>query len=142
MNAAPRRIVVGFDGSDGARRALDEARRIAPPGASVAVVYAHRVPPELKHYEFFEDVLADLDRGAAETVEAARPVFEGGDLDVRYEAREGAPAEVLADVARQEGADLIVMGSRGLGRVRAAIGSAVLNLLQDAPCPVLVVPSR
>ena len=33
------------------------------------------------------------------------------------------------------------MGSRGLGRVRAAVGSAVLDLLHDAPCPVLVVPA-
>ena len=140
MSTAPRRIVVGFNGSDGARRALEEVPRIAPPGAAVAVVYAHRPPPELKHYEFFEDVLADLDRAAAETVESARPVFEGGDLDVRYEVREGAPAEVLAAVAREGGADLIVMGSRGLGRVRAAIGSTVLDLLHDAPCPVLVVP--
>jgi nucleotide-binding universal stress UspA family protein len=133
--------VVGYDGSDGARRALAAVRRIAAPGAAVTVVYAHRVPPELSYYEFFQDVLAELERGAQETVESARQSFEGADLDVRCQVRQGRPGEMLADVAREEDADLIVMGSRGLGRVRAAVGSAVLDVLHGAPCPVLVVPA-
>jgi nucleotide-binding universal stress UspA family protein len=141
VSAAPRQVVVGYDGSDRARKTLEVARRIAAPGAKVKVVYAHRVPPELTYYEFFQDVLADLERGAQETAESARDAFEGADLDVTYEARRGRPGEVLADVARKDGADLIVVGSRGLGRVRAAVGSAVLDLLHDAPCPVLVLPA-
>jgi nucleotide-binding universal stress UspA family protein len=141
MSAAPGQVVVGYDGSDRARKALDAARRVAAPGARVKVVYAHRVPPELTYYEFFQDVLAELERGAQETVESARDAFEGADLDVSYETRRGRPAEVLADIAREHDADLIVMGSRGLGRMRAAVGSAVLDLLHDAPCPVLVVPA-
>jgi nucleotide-binding universal stress UspA family protein len=141
VNAAPSQVVVGYDGSDRSRAAVHAARRIARPGATITVVYAHRVPPELKYYEFFQDVLADLERGAQETVESAREVFEGTDLDVRCEAREGRAAEVLAEVARERDADLIVTGSRGLGRMRAAVGSAVLDLLHVAPCPVLVVPA-
>ena len=53
MSAAPRRVVVGYDGSARARKALDAARRVAAPGARVKVVYAHRVSPELTYYEFF-----------------------------------------------------------------------------------------
>ena len=141
MSPEPRRIVVGYDGSDRAGAALEVVRRIAPAGAAVTVVYAHRAPPELRYYEFFQDVLAELERGARETVETARAALEGAGFEVRCEAREGSAAEVIADVARREHADMIVMASRGLGRVRAAIGSTVLELLQDAPCPVLVVPA-
>jgi nucleotide-binding universal stress UspA family protein len=141
MSSAPRQIVVGYDGSDRARKALEAVRRIAAPGAKVKVVYANRVPPELTYYEFFQDVLAELERGAQETAESARDAFEGADLEVSYEARRGRPGEVLANVAREHDADLIVMGSRGLGRVRAAVGSAVLDVLHDAPCAVLVVPA-
>ena len=141
MSTAPSKVVVGYDGSDRARKALEQVRRIATPGATVKVVYAHRVPPELTYYEFFEDVLADLERGAQETVETAREVLDGSGLQVTYDVRRGRPGEVLADVAREHGADLIVMGSRGLRRVRAAAGSAVLDLLHHAPCPVLVVPA-
>ena len=129
------------DGSDRARKALVAARQVAAPGAAVKVVYAHRIPPELTYYEFFQDVLADLERGAQETVESARDAFEGADLDVDYEVRRGAPGEVLADVAREQDADVIVVGSRRLRRMRAAVGSTVLDLLHNAPCPVLVVPA-
>ncbi|MGH2979686.1 MAG: hypothetical protein ACRDLQ_08625 [Solirubrobacterales bacterium] len=58
MSAGPSQVVVGYDGSD-------------------------RVPPELKYYEFFQDVLADLERGAQEIVESARDAFEGADLEQR-----------------------------------------------------------
>ena len=142
MSSGPRRIVVGYDGSDRARAALDVVRNTAAPGAEVTVVYAHRIPPELRSYEFFQDLLEEVERGAREIVATARAALEGSGLEVRCEAREGGAAEVIADIARRERADMIVMASRGLGRVRAAIGSTVLELLQDTPCPVLVVPAR
>ena len=142
MSGGPRRIVVGYDGSDRARAALDVVRNTAAPGAEVTVVYAHRIPPEMRSYEFFQDLLEEVERGAREIVGTARAALEGSGLEVRCEAREGGAAEVIADIARREHADMIVMASRGLGRVRAAIGSTVLELLQDAPCPVLVVPAR
>jgi nucleotide-binding universal stress UspA family protein len=131
-------LVVGYDGSDRADEALRLARRIAPEGTTVTVVNAYWVPVEIRAYEFFEDLRAGFRRMAEETLDLARPAFEGADLEVRYEAREGHAAEVVGDLARERGADVIVMGSRGLGRVRAAIGSTVLDLLHDAPCPVLV----
>lgn len=102
MNAAPSQVVVGYDGSDHAREALNEVRRIAQPGATVTVVYAHRVPPELQYYEFFQDVLGRPRTGAKEKVQSARKAFEGADLHVSYEVRRGGPGEVLADVAREQ----------------------------------------
>ena len=131
-------VVVGYDGSDQADKALELARRIAPDGATVTVVNAYSVPVEVRAYEFFEDLRAGFRSMADETLESARPAFENAPLDVRYEAREGHAPDVVRAVAGERRADLIVMGSRGRGRVRAAIGSTVLDLLHDAPCPVLV----
>jgi nucleotide-binding universal stress UspA family protein len=141
VSGAPSHLVVGYDGSDPARKALAAARRIAAPGAEVKVVYAHRVPPELTYYEFFQDVLGELERGAQELVDSAREAFADADLSVSCEAHRGHAGEVLVDVARKADADLIVMGSRGHGRVRSAVGSAVLDVVQNAPCPVVVVPA-
>lgn len=140
MSAPMREIVVGFDGSELARAALAAARDIAAPGATITVVDAYWIPPEVKHYEFFEDLVGTFKQGAEELLGSAHHAFEGTDLNVRYLALDGSAPQVLADVARERGADLIVVGSRGLGRMRAMIGSAVLGLLHDAPCPVLVVP--
>ena len=137
-----REVVVGYDGSERARAALAATRDIAEPGATVTVVSAFWIPPEVKHYEFFEDLVGGFRKGAEEMLESAHAVFEGSGLDVRYKAVDGRAEDVLADLARERDADLIVVGSRGLGRMRAMIGSSVLGLLHEAPCPVLVIPLR
>jgi nucleotide-binding universal stress UspA family protein len=55
----------------------------------------------------------------------------------------GLPADRLADVADEEAAELIVVGSRGRGAFKAAfLGSLSTSLLAVARCPVLVVPPR
>jgi nucleotide-binding universal stress UspA family protein len=53
----------------------------------------------------------------------------------------GYPAERLADLADEEGAQMIVVGSRGRGAFKAAfLGSVSTTLIGVARCPVLVVP--
>ena len=60
--------------------------------------------------------------------------------EVHTEILEGSPAEAILDVANTRKNDLIVMGSRGLGRLRGALlGSQSQKVVQHAPCPVLVV---
>ena len=52
------------------------------------------------------------------------------------------PAQDIADTAREIGADLIVLGTRGHGAVAGLLlGSVVLRLLHVAPCPVVAVPA-
>jgi nucleotide-binding universal stress UspA family protein len=52
----------------------------------------------------------------------------------------GDPAEVIVDAAKEAGADLIVVGTRGLGTAeRVLLGSVSTKVLHDAPCDVLVV---
>jgi len=53
----------------------------------------------------------------------------------------GGAAHVVAEIAKEKGADLIVAGTRGLGPVSGLLlGSVTHRLVQIAPCPVLVVP--
>ena len=57
------------------------------------------------------------------------------------EGRTGSAAAVIAEIARQEGADVIVAGTRGHGALGGALlGSVTQGLLREAPCPVLVIP--
>jgi nucleotide-binding universal stress UspA family protein len=77
---------------------------------------------------------------AAESLLATIVVEEGlGTVDRRVEL--GAPAQRLVAVAEDEDAELIVVGSRGRGALRAALlGSVSTEVIGAAPCPVLVVP--
>jgi nucleotide-binding universal stress UspA family protein len=53
------------------------------------------------------------------------------------------PADLIADVAREVDADLILVGTRGHGRVAGMLlGSVTQRLLHVAPCPVLAVPAK
>ena len=80
-------------------------------------------------------------RQVAETVLAreGRKAQEQG-LQVDWAAREGDPAEVLIEAAVDAGADLIVVGNKGMGGVkRFVMGSVPNKVSHHAPCSVLVV---
>ena len=132
-------IVVGYDGSDEARRALLTACELADPQAAVTVVHALDVPPHLAYFERFEAAAADL---AQRLEKSAREVVGGKALQVNFLTVVGEPATVLADVGRQRSAGIIVVGSRGLGPLRSTTSSVSQRLLRRASCPVMVVPKR
>ncbi len=60
--------------------------------------------------------------------------------EIHTELLEGSPAEAIVKVATTRQSDVIVMGSRGLGRLAGALlGSAAQKVISHAPCPVLIV---
>jgi nucleotide-binding universal stress UspA family protein len=78
-------------------------------------------------------------------VAAQRLVARGraSGIDVRFLVWTGAAAESIVDAAQSEGADLIVVGSHGRGRLgRLILGSVSEEVTRRAPCPVLVVRPR
>ena len=138
-------IVVGVDGSESARAALrfalDEARlrgdAVRVVGAwhvPVAVYGGAYVPPDPGLVRGLEpQMLLVLERALEETSETA------ADLDVETVVREGAPASMLLEEAQD--ADLLVVGSRGLGGFRGLLlGSVSQQCAHHAPCPVVIVP--
>jgi nucleotide-binding universal stress UspA family protein len=140
-------IVVGVDGSDGAREALrfalEEARLR---GAAVRAVAAWQVPVAAYGGALVSPDPALVDQLAAEARSAVeRALADAGDLaadaDVDTVVREGAPAQVLLEEA--DDAVLLVVGSRGLGGFRGLLlGSVSQQCAHHAPCPVVIVPHR
>lgn len=106
----------------------------------MTVVTAYHVPPEISGFEFFEDVAGAFRASAEEVSRSARDAVPEGSFETEFVTAEGAPAEVLSKVADERKADLVVVGSHGVSRVRAALGGVTSKLLHDAPCPVVVVP--
>jgi nucleotide-binding universal stress UspA family protein len=71
----------------------------------------------------------------------AQSLFEQQGIKAETVEREGKPAFTICDVADEMGADLIVMGCRGLGLTEeGATDSVTTRVINLSPCPVLVVP--
>ncbi|MGZ5376004.1 MAG: universal stress protein, partial [Solirubrobacterales bacterium] len=133
-------IGVAYDGSEEADLALAEAGRLARAfEASLRVI---AVVPELTPLSFqaldLEAIQASIRQ---EYEEALNEAVAGLDEEIAAEAvlKEGDPAATLSEQGAE--LDLIVIGSRGYGPVRAALlGAVSAQLVRTAPCPVLVTP--
>ncbi len=136
------RIVVGFDGSDHSGRALDlaiEEARLRQ--ATLEVVYAYIVPVYWTAPQYpveLPQVEDDIIREAEALVDKAVADVPAS-VEVKRVIARGPAAHVLLEAA--EGADLLIVGSRGRGGFRGLLlGSTSHQLVTHAPCPVVVVP--
>lgn len=141
-------IVVSVDGSAGSaealRFALAEARlRKAKLKAVTAWTLTYVAAPigmmapidEALIPELRENARAVLAGAVADAVAAAG----AGDVEIEQEVLEGMPAQVLVEAA--EGADLLVVGTRGHGGFTGLLlGSVSQQVAHHAPCPIVIVP--
>ncbi|MBM6400007.1 universal stress protein [Phycicoccus sonneratiae] len=141
----PHRVVVGADGSDAGARALAVAvGEAAAVGGRVTAVTAWTVEvedgvvvaePGTERWARVETRLAGGVRASVAGALADRP-----EVPVEVVVRHGAPAPVLLDVVREQGADLLVVGRRGHGGFAGLLmGSVSRAVAQRAPVPVAVV---
>lgn len=138
-----RSVTLGFDLSEAAIRAARLAGRILPPRARVVVVHALPIAYAPPGSARLRKALAG-DRVAAEAaIRRTLPPPPGGGTTWSIRLRQGDPRRAILDAARQQRADLIVLGSTGrTGLARRLIGSTAEGVLHQAPMDVLIVPSR
>ncbi len=136
-------IVWATDGSEGAQRALQTALDLARDGdGRLLVVHAD---DHLRGRAGNVSVLAD-EREIVQKLEAKlRDLLELG-VDAELVVVKGVasdPADLVAKLATERGADVIVVGTRGHGRFAGMLlGSVTQRLLLVAPCAVLAVPPQ
>ena len=148
MGVFPTRILLATDGSEGAdlaaSRAVDLARRT---GSELHVVHVGCAPaflvgePGTRGHD--RTLLEEIEDEAGELLRKLtwRVKVAGGDVAGTHLGMGEADLEIVG-LAERLGADLIVMGCRGHGGIRRAIGGSVSDaVIRRAPCPVLVVPS-
>jgi nucleotide-binding universal stress UspA family protein/nitrite reductase/ring-hydroxylating ferredoxin subunit len=123
-----RTIVAGTDGSETASRAVDKAVRLAGiTGARLVLVSA--VPAEAPSTEAAQQLLRRAQVSAQK---------RGVKAEIRFP--EGRPGEVLSQVAAAESADLLVVGSVGMGKVRRfSLGGVAEQAAHTGACDVLIV---
>ena len=137
-------IAVGTDGSDTAQVAVDFAMDMAKRyDAKLLIASAYKPVSESQLRREQADAPQDIQWSInpSEEVDATlRKVEEAaGEQGITYasEARNGDPAEVLCDIAGDHGADVIVVGNKGMER--RILGSVPNTVAHKAPCSVLVV---
>jgi len=138
------RVLFATDGSKDARAAAAYLKELPlPPATTVRIVVAVTLPgfsleePAIR--EFKRSVLEEA-RGLADE---ARAVLVRRELSVETDVVVGDPRAEIVRLADEWRADLIVLGARGLGRIkRLLLGSVSLAVARHASCPVLVVKGR
>lgn len=136
-------IVVGTDGSAAAEAAVRWAVEVARcEGARVHLVTAFPDRPLFEEMITGSVIATPIDflPAAEALLERAAAVAEQAGLRVQRHALPGDPASAILEVARTQGADLVVVGHRGLTRVeRLLLGSVADKLAHHAPCSVTIV---
>lgn len=146
-------VLLGYDGSDGAKRACATAARLFPSRAAVALHVweplsaVASVPPVPGLQGVLREGLAEMDRIGLEqsanlAAEGARQAGEAGlRAEPLSEQREGRAWRAILDIARERDAAVVVVGRRGVSSAeRALMGSISNAVVHHADRPVLVVP--
>ena len=140
-------IVVGTDGSETASYALGQAIALAAPlGATLDVVSAYqpvskaRLNAESKEAPEGFQWAINPHEDVEVTLQAATDAAVAAGVEARTHARQGDPADAIIEVAEQQGADLIIVGNKGMtGTKRFLLGSVPNKVSHHAPCSVLII---
>ncbi len=137
-----KNILLAVDGSEHATNAAKVAAELAQcmESTELRIVVAYDpIPPYLGEPNLQVAIDARLDE-AQEVLQKAVEAVGNSQLDVHTELIEGDAAEAIIEVAKTRNSNVIVMGSRGLGRLAGLIlGSTSQKVVSHAPCPVLIV---
>lgn len=138
-----QRILVAVDGSHHARQAAQIAAALARHfGGSLTLLTVYRQPPGFEgEPEYSEALEAAMARAREVLDEESHAVAEAGGPAADTEALAGnQPASAILDAAASGQYDLVVMGTRGLGRLQSVLlGSVSAQVAARSPIPVLIV---
>lgn len=138
------KVLLGYDGSKNAKIALTKATELTKDSENelVVVVAAHMpIPAPYASRSYYEQVRSDtLEHANNLLSEASELAKQSGVARVSGSVKEGLPQEVIVSYASETGADMIVLGRRGVRGVgRGLIGSVSSSVLAQSTCDVLVV---
>ena len=120
------------------REAAEVVANVVQKYGSQLVLLSVRVPAESE--ETSQQSMSDHE-AIAKLLEGAKAMFAQQGIETKVMEREGKPAFTICDVADEIDANLIVMGSRGMGLTEEGISDSVTNRVVNlSPCPVLIVP--
>lgn len=134
-------IVVALDGSEHSLKALDCARELAEThGSKLILVHAFHQTSDLRGSEGFNEMVGKRKYKGEQIIKAASKRLGHVSVDVEENLLEGPAADAIISVVEARKADLVVMGTRGMGSLKGMVfGSVSTKVSHHAPCSVLVV---
>ncbi|MGX1858728.1 universal stress protein [Dietzia sp. NPDC055340] len=145
--SAYTKVIVGTDGSESSYRAVERAAVLAADASATLVVACAYVPADQRSVSQVADQMGedayqirgdnpaeDIVRGAKDRAHAA------GATEIEVRTVKGAPVESLISLAEETGADLLVVGNKGLNSLTGRLlGSVPADAARRAACDVLIV---
>ncbi len=137
-------ILVPIDFSSHSEKAMETAVEFAKAfGAEVHLLHAYSLPVGVVgpyDYQIPANILTDMRESAKKRVDEEVSKLADSGVPAKGVITEGLPTQAILDTAEQLGADLIVMGTRGLtGLKHVVLGSVAERTIRQATCPVLTV---
>ena len=134
-------ILLPVDGSEHAGRAANYAAKMARMmAAQLLLLHCHRPFPVKLGEPYFQKAIDKIMHQAADLLTPLQHMLVEQGLDSSELILEGPPGEKICEIARIESCEMIIMGSRGRSDLKGLLlGSVTHRVLQQAPCPVLVV---
>lgn len=131
-----------MDGSENSHRALEYATSMAVAGDALTLVRVIDLPPTLyvESQKLLNEIMGKFKDESARILDQSRALAQKSGVAVNAVTLEGDTAQGIVDCAQKGGFDMIVMGSRGLGKLKdIVLGGVSSKVLQRAKCPVLIV---
>ncbi len=138
-----RTIVVGYDGSRSALAAVKHAIDRVGQDGRLVVVHAYLTPTDHIGASYYTEMVEDASQFATDLLDGLEQDCERlATIEYARDLAVGSAATAIVRAAETHEATEIVIGSRGVGRMRALLGSVAHDVIHRAHCPVTVIPER
>ena len=136
-----KNILIAVDGSDDSNKALTYAKNMAATySATLRLVHVLAHTSDLLGYDDFEKLYAKRKHAGQTVLDDALAELGEPNFEIRQELLEGPEPDSILSCAQKNRADLIIMGTRGMGALKGLlVGSVSRKVIHLADCPVMVV---
>ena len=137
------KILVPVDGSDNSYKALEAALVLSEKlGSNISVVNVMEQVPitHIESEKLLSELLEAYKKENQEILSKCSDIADQKGITIKTVLLQGNPAPVILDYSKKENFDLVIMGSRGMGKFKELIlGSVSSKIVHHSPCAIMII---